>query len=163
MQIASIILLFVLLIISAIQDFKYRGIIWYIFPLLGVLSLTIGFQHQMVWQEIIQSFIFLIIIISCLQIYFSIKEKKWIHLFKTHLGIGDVLFFIAVIPLFSNVSYILFFITGMFVSGITHLIISRLNKKETVPLAGYLAIYLMLLQIIDLTQSDSILYKQWML
>lgn len=63
------------------------------------------------------------------------------------MGLGDVLFFVAVIPFFSSYNYILFFITGMLFSILGFLVIKLVVKTDLVPLAGLLALYLILLKV----------------
>ncbi len=65
------------------------------------------------------------------------------------MGIGDLFFFISVIPFFALHNYILFFITGMFFSIVGFLIIRLVVKTDLVPLAGLLALYLLILMVIS--------------
>lgn len=83
---------------------------------------------------------FVTINIVGLLLYYSIKEKKIINPIDSMIGLGDVLFFLSIAPLFNLKSYILFFITGMIFSLVIHLLVNRFKKQKTVPLAGYMAI-----------------------
>jgi len=75
-------------------------------------------------------------------LYFSIKSKQLINPIDNVIGLGDVIFFIVITPLFSLKPFILFFIIGLLFSLITHLIYSAFKKSENIPLAGYLSIFL---------------------
>lgn len=156
------ILLF-LLIPVIYQDFKFRGVVWYLFPLLFICSLGIFFFGESRHIDLVQTFIFLIVVISLLFLYISLKEKKWTNIFKTHLGLGDVLFFVAILPLFNTSSFILFFTLGMFLSGIIHLILNRKKEGTTVPLAGYLALFVFVLQVIEFISSKEIFHFEYTL
>ena len=61
------------------------------------------------------------------------------------IGLGDVLFFLAITPLFNLKTYILFFIIGMIFSLVIHISVNAIKKQKTVPLAGYLSIILIVL------------------
>jgi len=89
--------------------------------------------------------LFILVVFFGLWLYLSLKQGQLINPLKNHIGLGDVLFFIAITPLFSLKNYMLFFITGMLLS----LILSGLftKKNRMIPLAGILALYLAFLKI----------------
>jgi hypothetical protein len=93
-------------------------------------------------NEIIFSLFFLLVNILVLFVYVSLKLKKQTNIFKHYFGWGDLLFLIAIIPLFSTQNYILFFISGMLLSMLFHLTLNRFQKHLNIPLAGYLSLYL---------------------
>jgi len=76
---------------------------------------------------------------------------------NTVIGIGDIVFFIAIIPLFFSTTYILFFITGMLFSIACHFIFNK-RKELHVPLAGYLSIYLLLFIAINTLTANELFY-----
>ena len=87
---------------------------------------------------------FVIVNVLGLFFYYSFKEKKVVNPIDTRIGLGDILFFLAITPLFSLKSYILFFIIGMLFSLIIHVVINAIKPQKTVPLAGYLALILVI-------------------
>ncbi|WP_299242526.1 hypothetical protein [uncultured Aquimarina sp.] len=139
--------LILLLSLVFIQDLKLRAI----HILLPIFILIIGlipyFKNEYSIIGLLYSLIFLIITFGGLYLYLSVKNKKLTNPFKKNMGLGDVLFFIAVIPFFSSYNYILFFITGMLFSILGFLVIKLIVKTDLVPLAGLLALYLILLKI----------------
>lgn len=139
------IILILLLIIAFVQDWKYRAIHWFVFPLIAIDAVLIFFSTQQEWKILGLNLIFVLVVMTILFCYVSLREQKWTNIFENHFGIGDVLFFIAVIPLFGSVNYVLFFITGMIFSGIVHGFISLKKERSTIPLAGYLSVYLVAL------------------
>jgi hypothetical protein len=136
-------LLLISLIIIVFQDIKYRAI-HIILPLL-VMAISIAinyFDITLQFTDTLYNIIFIIVNIGGLFIYFSIKEKRFFNPIDTMLGKGDIMFFIAITPLFNLKAFILFFIISLIFSLLTHLAINVLKKVETIPLAGYLAIFL---------------------
>ncbi|WP_143273623.1 hypothetical protein [Aquimarina sp. MAR_2010_214] len=90
--------------------------------------------------------------------YFSIKKSKFQNPFKQHVGIGDLVFLIAVIPLFSFRNYMLFFISGMILSLVLYMIFQNKSKQKTIPLAGYLSLYIIIVMIPNLFFSTNVFY-----
>src|SRR5688500_11436731 len=103
-------LLVVLLIVAFYQDCKYRAITWFVFPLLAVVALLIFVQLNGAWKALGLNLIFVLVVMSCPFGYISLREKKLTNIFAQHFGLGDLLFFIAVCPLFAPSNFILFFI-----------------------------------------------------
>jgi uncharacterized membrane protein YdjX (TVP38/TMEM64 family) len=90
--------------------------------------------------------------------YFSIKKSKLQNPFKQYIGIGDLVFLIAVIPLFSFRNYMLFFISGMIFSLVLYAVFQNKGEQKTIPLAGYLSLYIIVLMIPNLFLSTNIFY-----
>ncbi|WP_169668979.1 hypothetical protein [Flavivirga algicola] len=95
-------------------------------------------------MDIIYNFVFLLINISGLTLYFSIKEKVFVNPIDRFIGLGDIVFFIAITPLFKLETFIPFFIVGLLFSLLLYAIILLFKKIKTIPLAGYLALYLVI-------------------
>lgn len=146
----SYIALLLILGLIFVQDWKDRAVHWWLFPILLGLSFIQFEQKNTNPADLLTSFIFLVMVLLLLIAYISLRRQKWVNIFKNDFGWGDVLFLLAVIPLFSHKSYILFFISGMFFSLLIHLLLLR-RKKSTVPLAGYLALYVTFLKGLELT------------
>jgi hypothetical protein len=84
-------------------------------------------------------FIFLVLIA-----YMSIKNKAFLNPFKNYFGMGDLLFYLAITPFFLLSNYVLFFIISMIFSIVIFLIFKKIMHKESIPLAGYASILLIL-------------------
>jgi Flp pilus assembly protein protease CpaA len=143
------ILLIGLLSIACYQDIKYRAISWLVFPGVLISSLIIKLLSENMLFNIFMNLTFLTVVLGTLFVYISIKRKHLTNILKEDLGIGDILFFIAITPLFLDRNYILFFITGMLLSGLIHLSLIPLKVNPKIPLAGYLSLYLMVLLVLD--------------
>jgi inner membrane protein involved in colicin E2 resistance len=130
-----------------IQDLKFRGVSWILFPIIFILCSIYNFI-QLPALELVCNFgynlIFLTILFFFVMIYFSIKNRKFVNITKELIGAGDLLFFVCLSALFSPINFILFFISSLLiitlVSGLIILIIK--NKKLQIPLAGLQAIFL---------------------
>lgn len=79
----------------------------------------------------------------------SLKNKKILNPFENYFGLGDLLFYLAITPLFLLQSYVVFFILSMIFAIVLQIALSKIVKKETVPLAGFASLLLMLLVISD--------------
>ena len=151
------ILLIIILLFITIQDIKHRAIHSVLPVVLFIMALTrfIYLEHNI--NELLMTVGFLFLVMLGLFLYFSIKSKKIINPINSVIGIGDIVFFIAIIPLFFSTTYILFFITGMFFSIACHLIFNK-RKELHVPLAGYLSIYLLIFITINTLTTKELFY-----
>jgi hypothetical protein len=152
-------IILVVLFIAFVQDWKFRAISWTIFPLLFGATVTLFFINQQPWQILCLNLLFIGLVFTALFLYIAIKRKKFVNLFRADLGVGDVLFLIGVAPLFWMQNFILFFITGMFFTAIFQLLINRWKPSQTIPLAGYLSLYLMVLSGIGYVLNIDLFYQ----
>jgi hypothetical protein len=132
-----------LLLITAYQDFKDRAISWFLIPLLAGLGLAKAyFDGLFLGFDYLASGVYLTLIIGLVYLYFAFKNKSFqIDFTNNLLGIGDILFFIAMIPFFSFELYILLFVLGLIFSLIAHLIFNKIFPSPTIPLAGWLSLF----------------------
>jgi len=134
-----------ILLIMFVQDIKYRGISWYLFP--GLAILLIVFNTFLSTEEVIINSIFILIVLSMLTLWFSVKKGKYVNVLHNHLGTGDILFLICISLYFSPVNFFFFYlITLLIISLITglHLLWSR-PKILTIPLCGLQGMMLLIL------------------
>jgi hypothetical protein len=80
----------------------------------------------------------------------SIKNKQFLNPFQNYFGLGDLLFYLAITPLFLFQKYILFFILSMVFAVVMQLGLKKLIKQETVPLAGFSSLLLILVILKDI-------------
>jgi hypothetical protein len=139
------------------QDLKYREI----HVVIPVLLFAVGGARFFILghsvYELLFTTVFLMLVMLGLFVYTTVKTKKLSNPINDSIGIGDIVFFIAVIPLFFSSTYIIFFSTGMLFSIICHLLFTK-NKESHVPLAGYLSLYLMLLFVVDFFINTELFY-----
>lgn len=142
-----IISLVLVLIYIFYQDIKYRAVSWHLFPIVLVISIAITVHYISLELLVKYSLINVGVIlfqITCLTVYFSLRLNKFTDITKTHLGWGDILFFICISPLFSPVNFIVFLFTSTFIALLVMLVIKFFsgNKPVTIPLAGILSLIL---------------------
>lgn len=132
------------LIIIFFQDMKHRLIHVGLIVSLFVITGFYWFFNSADLKLVLYNFMFISLNLLCLKLYTLVTNKEKTDDLIYGLGLGDILFFIAIIPLFGLYNYILFIISGLIISVITHLIISQFYQNKLIPLAGYLAVYLIL-------------------
>ncbi|MFM9987826.1 prepilin peptidase [Flavobacterium sp.] len=132
------------------QDWKYRHI--HVALPIAIFSLSFYITQQqsnIVLKIMSYNIIFFLITLSVLTIYMSIKNKKILNPFQNYFGLGDLLFYIAITPLFLLQKYVLFFILSMVFAVLMQLGLKRIIKQETVPLAGFSALLLIMVILKD--------------
>jgi hypothetical protein len=127
------------------QDFKYRGISWYSFPLLCLLLICINphfNSSSMLWN-----LGFIVLVFSLLTLWFSIRTGAPVNFLDSYIGLGDVLFLVCLSVYFSPMNFFLFYLTSLLLIAVATLFYQLSNKKDhfTVPLAGLQGIGLLLL------------------
>lgn len=131
-----------ILLVSAFilyQDVKYRQIHF----LLPVILLGIGFASiPGSGFNFFTNMIFVTVNLLGVTLYYFIKTKQLINLINTHIGIGDIVYFIAIAPFFTLQQYVFFFTGGLIFSLLLFVLLKKIRPTEqTVPLAGFLSIY----------------------
>lgn len=138
------------LFIVLFQDWKYRHI--HVILPVAIFSFSLYItqqQNNIAFKIISYNTIFFLIILSILTIYMSIKNKQFLNPFENYFGLGDLLFYIAITPLFLLQKYVLFFILSMVFAVAMQFGLKKIMKHETVPLAGFSALLLIILILKD--------------
>lgn len=139
-----------LLLVIAVQDIRKRTIHLILLVLVFLFSLIINhFEKELELRFIVNNMVFIFLNISGLFLYYIIKTKRLLNPLKDKIGLGDVIFFIAITPLFNLNVFALFFIVSLAASLLLHIFISKKKKHQTVPLAGYLSIFLIFFLLSD--------------
>jgi hypothetical protein len=144
------------------QDFKQRQISWFLIPLsfAGFACKAILYKEYELSVFLFNS-AFIVLQLICLTIYFSIKNKKLMNIIDTHIGLGDVLFFIVVCTAFSPLNFITFYVCCMIVTLVGIIAYNFFSSRQTkdIPLAGAMAFTLMILIITNWTVPGVDLYN----
>ena len=131
------------LLITAYQDFKERAISWLLLPTILGLGITNAIVNRLDLNQLIASTLFVSCVLLLVYLVFVIKRKSFkLNFTDVYLGIGDILFFYAIIPFFEFNDYLLIFSAGLSFSLISHFIYSLFYKSTSIPLAGWLSIFL---------------------
>lgn len=124
------------------QDYKDRMVYWFLYPVVGVLVLLLQIQIIPINIALINSgfnLSFIVFLLVFCYLYARIKLKK--SLLESVLGLGDILFFIAIAFSFSIVSFLVLFVFSLIFSLILHFVLQKKQTEKTVPLAGYMSLF----------------------
>lgn len=142
-------LLIVILLIIFFQDLKFRAIHIVLPFFLGILGAYLFYLRGLSANILLYNLSFLAITFSGLFVYLTVKRRSLPNILD-HVGLGDLLFFVAIVPYFSTSNFIIFFIGGLLFTIVLHLVLIRLVKGfELVPLAGFVALFMVLIKIIS--------------
>lgn len=148
-----LIIIFICLGAIIYQDLKYRHlhILWPIIIFItGIYDLFTKFNSQNSIMLVITNGGFLLLTFVVLVGYMGLKNKGFENPFENYFGLGDLLFYIAVTPFFMLTNYVLFFIFSMIFSIMIYLVFKKLLDKNSIPLAGYASILLILFIVKDM-------------
>lgn len=153
----KIILIAVLLFIF-VQDLKFRAVYWFLFPIVLGLSVWIGVETSNV-ENMLFSLGFFVFSMGSLTLYMSLKQKKLVNISKGYFSWGDMLFLLAIIPLFPFHIYLVFFTVGTITTLLVHGIVVSVSKGDaTIPYAGYMALFLVVYLPFNLSVNRYILH-----
>ena len=137
------------LLLIAYQDMKLRLIHAFLPVGIFILALTLKW-NTLAWKQWTMSLLFVVLNLVAVTVYFSLRNRKWVNVFDTLIGWGDVLLLLGLIPLFSFRGYLIFFTGGMIFSLLLFGILRTFDRKySTVPLAGHLSIFVIGILLID--------------
>lgn len=132
------------------QDWRYRKI-HIALPVLILVFCFLSIDQRYVLQlrNMAYNMAFFLTVLGILVVYMSIKNKQFLNPFDNYFGLGDLLFYLTISPLFLLNQYIIFFILSMLFSIILQLLLKKFIKEKTVPLAGFSALLLLLVIVND--------------
>ncbi|WP_062053709.1 hypothetical protein [Aquimarina longa] len=141
------------------QDFKDREVYGFIFPilisLLGILHYQNVVRINFLYTILINIGV-LAILMGILYLYTLIKLKR--PFFEEVFGIGDLLFFVALAIGFPTVAFIIILVFSLLFSLVIWLFLKKESKYDTIPLAGYMSIFLIITLICYWTTNSITLY-----
>jgi uncharacterized membrane protein len=145
---------------------RYRAVYWISFPILGVLlffqkQLYVGFTDSLV--EAGYSILFFAIQVLLLWVYFAIKNKRPIDITKEYLGLGDLLFLLAIAFYLSPLNYVLFYIGSLVIVLVYALFLQMWLKKSNlqIPLAGLQAFMFAVILLLSIVNPNLKLYSDF--
>lgn len=125
-----------ILMVMTYQDLKYRAITWWLFPIM--LLAPVLNQHDFNIITCLTNLGIVTLQFLLTALYFRIKGITLTHLLQQYIGVGDLLFFVALITYFSPLHFIVFFNISILISLVVYqmyLYISK-TKNQLIPLAG---------------------------
>ena len=132
------------------QDIAERLVSWWLFPLMGIVGLSIRYLYSdsSFWVQLFVSVLILVFLFSSMFLYLKIIKKINIRDIESQIGFGDILFIIAWSISYNTLVFVKLFIVGLIVSLLVHkLIILRFQKNSNVPLAGLSAMFLVIAEV----------------
>ena len=131
--------------IITFQDFKYRAIHAVTIIGIGIAATILNYlEPKLTFFDMLQSISFLMITSIAFMIYHTLKNKEFQNPIDQSIGLGDVLFFVVITPLFQVHQYVLFFSIGLIISVVLFILSKSILKEQTIPLAGYLSFLLII-------------------
>jgi hypothetical protein len=138
------------LLLVFFQDWKYRRIHVILPLIIFVLSCFILRANQTEFiNNCVLNLVFFLFTLCLLTIYMSVKNKRFLNPFQNYFGLGDLLFYLAITPLFILKNYIIYFVFSMIFSICLQIGLKKIIKEDTVPLAGFAALLLFIIIIKD--------------
>lgn len=145
-----------ILFIIACQDFMYREIYWFLFPLLICFLIIQGYSKHTNFSIYLKNCLFNMIILMiqlCLLLcYFLFKGQKFKTIINESIGIGDFAMFISCTFAFSTMNYVSFHLSSLILSLLIWSIAKtfKIIHSELIPLTGFISGYAIVIVVIDI-------------
>lgn len=142
-----LVLYFFLMLAIFIEDFRHRGVTWFLFPFYFSLNLASFYFDFLSWDLIntLLSLSFLFFSLFFVYIYFRLKSKGDFIFLNKYIGVGDILFLIITSMIFEFNDFIVIYFFSL-LAGIFYWIFVFIKFKSdiTIPLAGIQAVIVFL-------------------
>jgi len=156
-----------LLTIIVYQDFRHRALS--VSVLIAALLIVItnnlvvnGWEHALLYAGV--NLLLIAIQMIGITLYFSIKRRGFTNIINTYLGSGDLWFYGILTCSFSPLNFMLFNLMACMVILVIYAF-TRFNKggSGTIPLAGCLALAMVLVLMMSFVLSGIRPYDDWIL
>ena len=139
----------------AYQDFKYRTIHWFLFLLICVLFIIDALTSMsliLYAKNVYCNLILIAFQFSLLCSFYVIKGRNLKLIVNKIIGTGDILFILLLSLFFSWHSFLFYYIGGLVFSIIIWLLLKHILiiEEEFVPFAGLMAVFCILIIIVEL-------------
>lgn len=139
------------------QDFKSRMVYWFLYPVVGILAFAVQLYHVPLAIGLSNfgfNLLFVSLILGISFIYLRLRKLA----ITAAIGLGDILFFAFITFTFSIVSFLVLFIFSLMFTVILHFVLSSKKEQQTVPLAGYMSLFFLVVYTITFFHNSSFLY-----
>lgn len=142
------------------QDFRYRAIYIWVFPLLTAAivahSVVLGVFSA---TSVAMNLAFIAVQLGLLNILVYWRTHKWLMRTERWLGWGDIAFFAVSACCFSTVNFVVFYVVSLLIVLFAALAAMAFGKFiKSIPLAGGQALLLALVMLADYTNHGRRLY-----
>ncbi|MEX0275118.1 MAG: hypothetical protein AB3N16_12145 [Flavobacteriaceae bacterium] len=127
----------------AVQDIKDRMVYWVLFPITGILLGSLYLQHSSLPNFVLNvstHLLLVAVIIALLWVYTKFLRKQ--EFLNASFGFGDVLCLIAFALGFPTVTFIVLLASGLCFSVLAFIVLNYFVNAITVPLAGFICLFL---------------------
>jgi hypothetical protein len=138
MDILVLIGLTVSLLAITCEDWQTRSVHTYWFALTFLCLGYWGYNALGISDYAVQygvNFLFLCLYFLLLQIYFVLKHRRWVWIFDTYIGWGDVIFLLCIAGYWNLFGFVVFIVVSLLLSLLVYFIVIK-RRKSTIPLAG---------------------------
>ncbi len=143
------------------QDFKYRGVSWYLFVialilLMGQFFLSTGeiFDYRYFITGRLLNLFFIVFNVLIVSLVLIPKNLSFKRLLNDYLGMGDILFFVFLALALPFPLFILFFLLSTLISLLMGI---SVFKRSTIPLAGLQALLLIIIWWFDVEALNQVI------
>lgn len=155
----SLILVLLCCGLIAYQDIKSRMVYWFLFPVLAISLAMLHLSHNTLEVFLYHSSINSILVTCILLILYIatrfIFKRRFLN---SSIGLGDLLFFYAFAMGFPTVTFLWLFTGALVFSAMLHFLFKAIRGAETVPLAGFMGIFLIASLLYQLFPNTPSLY-----
>lgn len=141
------------------QDLKERAVWWFLFPFVGLLMGGIHWlssSNELVTTYVSINLLMTTLVLLILWLYTRfIRNKKFLNV---SFGLGDVLLFYAFALGFATVTFLILFVASILVALLWSLVYLKRSSKGTIPLAGLMSSFLILVYTMSLLPKTPTLY-----
>jgi len=150
------------LMVITFQDFKFRAVSWFAFPLLFILLWFGNSRFELLSLGFNLGFIALNFLL--LLVFFSLKQRKLVNLFGEYIGAGDLLMLLCLAVWFPFLNFFAFYFISLLLvtAGAGLYIFFQRPTKFTVPLAGLQSGMLLFLVIVNWSAGMEINTSLWL-
>jgi len=143
----------------AFQDFKERAVSWVLFPIIGLL-LAFLFLNVTSFEQYSLFVMTNVLLVSgiLLILFLYTKHIARMKFLNVSFGLGDLLFFYAFALGFPTLTFIVLFVGAILFSLVFFLFSKKERKKGTIPLAGLMGFFLMVVVLASFFPQTPSLY-----
>jgi H+/Cl- antiporter ClcA len=110
-------------------------------------------DHKEFFSAVFFNLAFIALQLIFLTLWISFKNKKWTNIIDTYLGLGDILFFVAISSAFSPIQFVLFYLISIVITLIAFVVYKWKSEKANseIPLAGAMSVVLIICMLLSIT------------